>query len=95
MGSPLGPVYHGYIQSIRIIMVELEDSIVPKLDSHLQFWKRYVDDTLTVVKEGSINKKSTLCEKRVAFKHRKSTDTGIYLNWFSFEGRGTLKNLVY
>ena len=52
-------------------MVELEDSIVPKLDSHLQFWKRYVDDTLTVVKEGSINKKSTLCGKRVAFKHRK------------------------
>ena len=49
MGSPLGPVLAG------IIMVELENSIVPKLNSHLQFWKRYVDDTLTIVKEGSIN----------------------------------------
>ena len=49
MGSPLGPVLGG------IIMVELENSIVSKLNSHLQFWKRYVDDTLTIVKEGSIN----------------------------------------
>ena len=49
MRSPLGPVLAG------IIMVELENSIVPKLNSHLQFWKRYVDDTLTIVKEGSIN----------------------------------------
>ena len=49
MGSPLGPILAG------IIMVELENSIVPKLNSHLQFWKRYVDDTLTIVKEGSIN----------------------------------------
>ena len=49
MGSPLGPILAG------IIMVELENSIVPKLNSHLQFWKRYVDDTLTIVKEGLIN----------------------------------------
>ena len=32
MGSPLGPVF------ARIIMVELENSIVPKLNSHLRFW---------------------------------------------------------
>ena len=49
MGSPLGPVLAG------IIMVELENSIVPKLNSHLQFWKRYVDHTLIIVKEGSIS----------------------------------------
>ena len=49
MGSLLGPVYAG------IIMVQLENSNVPKLNSHLQFWKRYVDDTLTIVIEGSIN----------------------------------------
>ena len=49
MGSPLGPVLGG------IIMVELKNSIVPKLNSHLRFWKRYVDDTLTIAKEGSIN----------------------------------------
>ena len=48
MRSPLGPVLAG------IIMLELENSIVPKLNSHLRFRKRYVDDTLTIVK-GSIN----------------------------------------
>ena len=123
MGSPLGPVLAG------IIMVELENSIVPKLNSHLQFWKRYVDDALTIVKEGSINhvlqqfnsfhpniqftfetessgripfldiliiKKTSKIKRTV---YRKSIDTGIYLNSFSFAPntwkRGTLKNLVH
>ena len=36
-------------------MVELENAIVRKLKSHLLFWKRHVDDTLTIVNEGSIN----------------------------------------
>ena len=49
MGSPLGLVL------ARIIMVELENSIIPKLNNHSCFWKRYVGDTLTIVKEGSIN----------------------------------------
>ena len=48
MGSPLGPVLAG------IIMVELQNSVVPQLNSHLRFWKPYVDDTLTTVKEGLI-----------------------------------------
>ena len=49
MGSPLGLIL------ARIIMVELENSIIPKLNNHSCFWKRYVGDTLTIVKEGSIN----------------------------------------
>ena len=49
MGYSLGSVLAG------IIMVELENSIVPKLYSHLRFWKRYVNDTLTITKEGSIS----------------------------------------
>ena len=36
-------------------MIELENSIVPKLSNHLGFWKRFVDDTLRIVKEGTIN----------------------------------------
>ena len=48
MGSPLGPVLAG------IVMVELENSIVPKLYSLLCLWKRYVNDTLTTVKEESV-----------------------------------------
>ena len=48
MGSPLGPVLAG------IIMVELENYMVPRLSNHLHFWRRYVDDTFTFVKEESI-----------------------------------------
>ena len=47
-GSPLGPVYAG------IIIVELEKCVGPTLKDHLYFWKSYVDDTLTFVKESSI-----------------------------------------
>ena len=36
-------------------MVELENCIVPKLNSHLCFWKRYGDETLKIVKEGLIS----------------------------------------
>ena len=108
MGSPLGPVV------ARIIIAELENSIVHKLNSNLHFWKRYVDDTLTILKEGSINRviqqinffhpnmqftfeiessgtisfldiliirKKSEIETTV---YRKSTDTSIYPNWFSF-----------
>ena len=50
MGSPLRPVLAG------IIMVELENSLVAKLISHLRFRKRYIDDhTMAIVKEGLIN----------------------------------------
>ena len=50
MGSPLRPVLAG------IIMVELENSLVAKLISHLRFRKRYIDDhIMEIVKEGSIN----------------------------------------
>lgn len=35
-------------------MVELENSIVPELNSPLRLKKRYTDDTLTIVQEGSI-----------------------------------------
>ena len=47
MGSPLGPVLTG------IFMVELEQSLVPKLSEHMP-WKRFVDDTITCIKPTSI-----------------------------------------
>ena len=111
--------------SNREHFAKVVNGFVPKLNSHLRFWKRYVDDTLTIVKEGSINhvlqqlnsfhpniqftfeiessgripfldiliiRKKSKIETTV---YRKSTDTGIYLNWFSFAPntwkRGTLK----
>ena len=32
-------------------MIELENTMVQRLSNHLYFWRRYVDDTFTFVKE--------------------------------------------
>ena len=48
IGSPLGPVLAG------ILMVNLERSLVPKLNVYINFWKRSVDDTINFVKIGSV-----------------------------------------
>ena len=48
MGSPLGPILAG------IFMVELENTLVPKLKQHIKNWRRYVDDTFVYVKNDSI-----------------------------------------
>ena len=47
-GSPLGLVIAG------IFMVELEKSLIPNLMEHMSPWKRYVDDTIAVIKLSSI-----------------------------------------
>ena len=46
MGSPLGPVL------ANVFMVYLEETIAPKLQTSMPTWRRYVDDTFTVVKKG-------------------------------------------
>ena len=48
MGSPLGPVLPG------IFMVELENSLVPKLNESMTLKWRFVDDTVMFVKNYSI-----------------------------------------
>ena len=47
MGSPLGPVL------ADIFMIVLENSLVPNLIKYITFWKRYVDDTICLVKKGA------------------------------------------
>ena len=49
MGSLLGPLLAG------IFMVDLERPLVPLLTAELSFWKRYVDDTITFVKHGTVD----------------------------------------
>ena len=48
MGSPQGLIL------ALTFMVELENTLVPKLKQHIQNWRRYVDDTFVYVKTGSI-----------------------------------------
>ena len=48
MGSPLGPVLSG------IFMVKLENSLVPTLNESMTLWQRFVDDTISFVKNDSI-----------------------------------------
>ena len=49
MGAPLGPVL------VDIFMIDLEKSILPELTECIKYWKRYVDDTLSFVKLGTIS----------------------------------------
>ena len=49
MGSPLGPVLAG------ICMTQLENTLLPTMDTYMLPWMRYVDDTLTAVKADCID----------------------------------------
>ena len=49
MGSPLGPVL------ANVFMVHLEETIAPELQNSMPTWRRYVDDTFTLVKKGKLN----------------------------------------
>ena len=46
MTYSLGPVLDIY--------GNLERSLVPKLNVYLNFWRRYVDDTITFIETGSV-----------------------------------------
>ena len=35
-------------------MVELETTVVPKLEDHVKKWRRFLDDTIAYVKTGSV-----------------------------------------
>ena len=37
-----------------IFMVELETTVVPKLEDHVKKWRRFLDDTIAYVKTGSV-----------------------------------------
>ena len=75
MGSPLGPVL------ADIFMTELEKTLLPGIYIHyIKFWRRYVDDTISYVKIGSI--KHVLCLLNSFYENIQFT--------FESEGKGTL-----
>ena len=44
MGSPIGPVLAG------VFMVNLERTLLPKLEKFMKTWKRFVDDIIIYIK---------------------------------------------
>ena len=90
MAPTLGPVLAG------IFMVELETWIIPTLWNMAWNCKRFVDDTIGYVKNGSIDiilSKLNSFYPNIQFTYeieeeikvyRKSTNNNIYLNWNSF-----------
>ena len=50
MGSPFGPFL------ADIFMIELKKTVVPELTECSKYWKRYVDDKISFVKLGTINR---------------------------------------
>ena len=49
MGSPLGPIL------ANVLMVELGNTLVPKLHQYVKKWRHYVDDTFAYVRNESID----------------------------------------
>ena len=61
MRSPFGPVL------ADIFMIELEKAILPELTECIKYWKRYLDDTISFVKLGTINYIITRLNRNIAF----------------------------
>ena len=49
MGSPLGPML------VNVILMELENTLIPRLHQHVKKPSHYVDDTFAYVKNESID----------------------------------------
>ena len=80
MGSPFGPVL------ARIFMVNLERSLVPKLNVFLNFWRRYMDNMITFIKIGYVEN-FVICLK---FTYEMEVDKSSHPEVFC--KKGALKN---
>lgn len=73
MGSPLEPVL------TDVFIIELEKAVSPELTECNKYWNRYVDDTISFIKIGTIN---CIIEKLNSFENMQFT--------FEDEDKGTL-----
>ena len=92
MGSPLGPVLAG------IFMVHLECTLIPKLTEHVNSWKRYADDIISI-KETSISRVLTVLNsfyKNIEFTYKIEENGKIaFVDVLIIRNNNTLKTTVY
>ena len=80
MGSPLAPIL------ANIFMAELERNLIPILKDHLSCWRRYVDDTICFIKNGSVEHVlSTLNNFHSSIKFTYETESGNKLSFLDVQ----------
>ena len=80
MGKPLAPIL------AKIFMVEHERNLIPILKDHLSCWKRYVDDTICFIKNGSVEHVlSTLNNFHSSIKFTYETESGNKLSFLDVQ----------
>ena len=92
IGSPLGPAL------ARIFMVHIERTLIPTLTEHMKPWKRYVDDTVSIIKETSIANVLTVLKnfhKNIEFTYEVEGNGKIkFLDVLIIRNNNTLKTTV-
>ena len=71
MGLPLGPIF------ANIFMISLEKNILPKLESYLCNWRRYIDDIFAYVLSEKIDliiHESNSCHPNIKFTYELELD---------------------
>ena len=80
MGSPLVPM------SANISLVELERNLIPILKDYLSCWRRYIDDTICFIKNGSVQHVlSTLNNFHSSIKFTYETESGNKLSFLDVQ----------
>ena len=86
LGSSLGPIL------ANVFMVELENTLVPRLHPHVKKWRLYVDDTFAYVKNESIDFVLTTLNSfhpNISFTYEKENNSQLPFLDASFIRNGT------
>ena len=93
MGSPSGPAL------AEIFMVHLEHTLIPTLIEHTNPWKRYVDDTNSIITETSVAHVLTILNdfhKNIEFTYEiEENGKIIFLDELIIRNNNTLKTSVH
>ena len=89
----LGPIL------ANVLMVELENTLIPRLHQHIKIWRRYVDDTFAYVKNESIDYVLTTLNSfhpNIGFTYEKENNSQLpFLNVLFIRNGTHLDTAVY